>query len=185
MTPSAFETTNNQVDQNHNNGFAAVLSPDGSSLLYSTFIHGSKGAPPAGVALKPGCSGNCWMHIVGSSATTNQSTSGPIIDFPVTTTGFQKFNRDSFGNTGAYVTVIDPSINGAGGLIYSSFFSGAGKNLPNAGDGATGVTVAANGLAYVTGYTFSAGTGTGFTTTSTAYQLDNKRTQTTRVMPSS
>ncbi len=171
-TANAFETTNNHANQDINNGFAAILSAGGNQLLYSSFIHGSEGAPPSRVTFKPGCTGtpsNCIMYFSGSTTTTNKSSQ----DFPTTANAFARINPDTVGNSAAYVFVLDPN-KGTSGDIYSTFLGGTGKNTPptTGGDGATGIAVDSSGLIYLTGFTFSAGTGH-FPVTAAAYQSVN------------
>jgi hypothetical protein len=117
-TANAFETTNNHANQDINNGFASILSATGSQLLYSSFIHGSEGAPPSRVTFKPGCTGtpNCVMYFDGSTTTTNKTSQ----DFPTTTNAFARTNSDTVGNSAAYVFVLDPN-KGTSGDIYSTF----------------------------------------------------------------
>jgi hypothetical protein len=74
ITANAFETTNNQANQDVNNGFAAIFNSTGNKLLYSSFIHGSSGAPPSRLALSPNCTGttNCVIYFSGSTTNTNK-----------------------------------------------------------------------------------------------------------------
>ena len=181
FTPNAFQTTINQLDQDRNNGFAAILSADGTQLLYSSFINGKIGAPASRVALEPGCTGspNCLFYIAGSSTTGNTGTDPGDASFVTTSNAFQSTNPDTVGNSAAYVIVLDPTA-GTNGLLYSTFLGGSGRSLPptTGGDGATGIAVDTRNqkkLIYVTGFTFSTvGSGlTPFPTTTGAFQTDN------------
>ena len=130
--------------------FVSKFSPDGSKLLYSTYIGGSTGGNDAAYALAVDSAGNAY---VTGAAGTN--------DFPVTSGAFQTLCapvRDN--NTGnaaatctfntgtgnysenAFVLKLNPT---GATLIYSSFLGGYGLAW------GTGIALDTAGQAYVTG----------------------------------
>ncbi|PYV26998.1 MAG: hypothetical protein DMG27_05145, partial [Acidobacteria bacterium] len=109
--------------------FLAKLSPDGSSLAYSTYLGGSGLDEARGIALDS--SGN--IYIAGQTFST---------DFPMLS-ALQTANK---GNQDAFVAEFSAS----GSLVYSTYLGGSGNDLAN------GIAVDALGDAYVTGYTNSA-----------------------------
>ncbi len=113
-----------------NNGFVAELKPAGNGLVYSCFIHGRKGSPASGIAIRPGCKtpgkSGCEAYVVGNT-TSNSTDEFPIVN------GYQSSNPDKTGNSSGYVTVVAP--NGTS-LIYSTFLGGSGNPAANGGGGA-------------------------------------------------
>jgi Beta-propeller repeat len=112
--------------------FAVKLSPDGSKLLYSTYIGGSQGDRGDAIALDG--SGNAY--ITGYTYST---------DFPVVTPIQTAF---SDANVHCFVSKVNPS---GSALVYSTYLGG-GDDRP---DQATGIAVDSGGNAYITGYTNS------------------------------
>jgi hypothetical protein len=113
--------------------FAVKLSPDGSKLLYSTYIGGSQGDRGNAIALDG--AGNAY--ITGYTYST---------DFPVVAPIQTAF---SDGNVHCFVSKVNPS---GSALAYSTYLGG-GNDRP---DQATGIAVDSGGNAYITGYTNSA-----------------------------
>jgi hypothetical protein len=110
--------------------FVTKLNPNGSALVYSTYIGGAGRDSAAAIALDP--SGNVYLTGFTQSS-----------DFP-TTPG--ALDRTRGGACDAFVT----KLNAAGsGLIYSTFLGGGDY------DRATSLAVDALGNAYVTGNTSS------------------------------
>ena len=110
--------------------FVAKLKPDGSGLLFSTFVGGSGDDRAFGVALDSSLN----VYIAGSTVSTN---------FPVTSGAFQTSLK---GSSDAFVT----KVNTAGtSLVYSTYLGGSGV------DQANGIAVTPAGIAYVTGFTES------------------------------
>ena len=123
-TPNAFDTSYNGRDDT----FIAKLDSTGSSLVYASFLGGSKseGAGDLTVDLV----GN--VYIVGA-------TESP--DFPTTTGAFDgTYNGDYDG----YVTKINPA---GTALVYSTYLGGED------GEGCCGILVDSQGAAYVGGST--------------------------------
>ena len=111
--------------------FVTKFSPDGSSLVYSTYLGGSNQDWGAAIAVDP--SGNAY--ITGITVSTDFPTMNP----------FQAANASVFPPTGgsnAYVT----KLNAAGSaLVYSTYLGGADQ------DYGIGIAVDSAGSAYVTG----------------------------------
>lgn len=130
--------------------FVSKFSPDGSKLLYSTYLGGSTGGNDAVYALAVDLTGN--VYATGTAGTN---------DFPVTAGAFQTLcapHRDN--NTGnavaictfntgngnysqnAFALKLNPT---GSALLYSSFLGGYGATW------GTGIAVDSIGRAYVTG----------------------------------
>jgi uncharacterized protein (TIGR03437 family) len=123
VTPGAFQT----ILPGFSQAFVTKLTPDGSALVYSTFLAGDR---VNGIAIDG--AGNAYL--------TGMTTSS---NFPVTSAAFQpKFNGAS-GETNAFVTKLNAS---GSGLVYSTYF-GAGGAVGHA------IAVDAAGNAYFTGET--------------------------------
>ena len=119
--------------------FVTKISPDGSKLLYSTFLNGT--ATSGGTAIAVDAAGNAYV----TGATTSR-------DFPVTTGAFQTAyggaggQRISLLSSGdAFVTKLDPS----GKLSYSTFLGGSQDDI------GVGIAIDAQGNAYIAGSTMS------------------------------
>jgi hypothetical protein len=106
-------------------GFLTELNPEGSALVYSSFLGGPRGSSVSAIAVDP--AGEAF--VTGSS----------IGSFPVTPGAFSK--GGSISDTGVFVTKMNPA---GSNLIYSSYLVGA------AGDG---IAIDSLGDPYVTGYT--------------------------------
>jgi hypothetical protein len=112
--------------------FVTVLKPDGTALVYSTFLGGS--ATDEGHAIAVDSSGNAYV--------TGQTQSG---DFPYLN-GYSSVFK---GRQNAFVTKFDST--GALGTTgtYSTYLGGTGNDQGN------GIAVDSSGEAYVTGFTNS------------------------------
>jgi hypothetical protein len=128
--------------------FLAKLSPDGSALLYSTYIGGAGGNLGYGLAVDG--SGNAYVTGRTYSAS-----------FPTTPGAFQTALH---GAQDAFVTKINPSLAGAASLVYSTYLGGSYRDI------AYGIAVDRSGDAYVTGETGSID----FPTTAGAFQSVNR-----------
>jgi hypothetical protein len=130
--------TSNPLQANLNgslNCFVSKLSPDGSALVYSTYLGGSNFDYCTGIAVD--ASGNAYVAGVTSST-----------DFP-TVNPFQATNKTGTPSS-ASVTAFVSKLNSAGlALIYSTYLGGSTQ------DSASGIAVDASGSAYVTGSTLS------------------------------
>ncbi|HEV2348299.1 MAG TPA: choice-of-anchor D domain-containing protein [Terriglobia bacterium] len=121
--------------------FVSKLSPDGTALVYSTYLGGNQDDTAWLIAVD--ASGDAY--IAGQTSSTN---------FPTTVGGRQTALG---GLRDAFLTRLSPD---GSTLLYSTYLGGSGK------DNAVGVTVDANGNAYIAGRTNS----TDFPVTAGAYQ---------------
>ena len=112
------------------NVFVSEIKPDGSALVYSTYLGGS--GIDQGMSIAVDSSGDAI--ITGSTNSTN---------FPVTAGAFQTIAPAGFN---AFVAKLNPT---GTGLIYSTYLGGSGA------DNAAGVTLDNLGDAYITGSTSS------------------------------
>jgi hypothetical protein len=159
VTQGAFQTTNNAAASEGTNAFITELNPNGTALVYSTYLGGSGG--DTGNAIAVDTSGN--LYVAGRTSST---------DFPVTQGAFQTTDHNSTNGANAFITKLNP----AGALVYSTYLGGSGGaiNLMATlamwgGDQASGLAIDSSGNAYVTGSTASAD----FPVTPGAYQTTN------------
>ncbi len=123
--------------------FVSKFSPDGSTLLYSTYLGGSSGGSDAAYAIAVDSTGNAY---VTGEAGTN--------DFPVTGGAFQTVCGPIFdsltnaeaascggGTESAFVLKLNPT---GSSLLYSSFLGGQSS-------WGSGIAIDGVGQAYVTG----------------------------------
>ncbi|HKQ73840.1 MAG TPA: SBBP repeat-containing protein [Blastocatellia bacterium] len=123
--------------------FIAKLSPNGSQLVYSTYL-GSSGED-VGYAIAVDSGGAAY--VTGYTTANDFNTQGPL----------QSTNRGGFE---AFVAKLNPA---GSALTYSTYLGGAG------GDLGSGIAVDGSGNAYVIGYT----TSTDFNTKAPALQSAN------------
>ncbi len=137
-TATNFPTTDGAYDRSYNGGlfvgdaYAAKLSPNGSSLLYSTYLGASGEDEGLGIAVDSSGS----AYVVGSTRSGG---------FPITAGAFDVTLGDPRNGTG-YVTKLAPN---GGSLVYSSYLGGGHY------DYAADVAVDASGAATVVGHTES------------------------------
>jgi hypothetical protein len=113
--------------------FFVKLSPEGNSIVYSTYLGGS--ANDSGEAVAVDGAGNAY--VIGGTRS---------LDFPTTLAAFQTSNR---GLVDVFVTKIDPTLEGLASLVYSTYLGGDGR------DRGAGIKVDSAGNAYITGRTES------------------------------
>jgi hypothetical protein len=127
------------------NGFIAKLSPDGSKLLYSTYLGGSKGDALMGLAVD--AAGN--MYVTGGTFSTDFPTAnagGLEPSFGTLTCGTIGSNPKTEPCFHAFVSELKYT---GEQLVYSSFLGGNGY------DAGLAIAVDSTGAAYVTGGTNS------------------------------
>jgi hypothetical protein len=133
-----------KVNAGQTDAFITKLNPQGTALIYSTYLGGSLVDSAYAVAVDT--AGEAF--VAGSSGS---------VDFPVTSNAFQKVNNDYADDpvlTNAFVAKL--TSNGAS-LIYSTYLGGSFgpysvSSLP-IGDIAYGIAIDVHGNAYVTGQT--------------------------------
>jgi hypothetical protein len=127
-------------DGNLGSGYVTLLDTSvGSSLKYSTFL-GVGGTTGYSIRADKN-SGKAVVTGITASAT-----------FPVTAGAFQTALAAGAGGDG-FVTELDPSVSGAGGLIYSTYLGGSGA--AGSPDQAFGIALGTLPNVFVTGQTFS------------------------------
>jgi hypothetical protein len=150
VTPAAFQTVNKAAKNGGTNAFVSKLNPQGTALIYSTYLGGSDEDGALGIAVD----GAGDAYLTGFAGST---------DFPVTL-GAMQMTLKSPGGTNAFLTKLNPS---GAGLTYSSFVGGSGTTP---GDFGTAVALDRTGSPYLTGYTSSAD----LLVTPSAFQTINK-----------
>jgi hypothetical protein len=129
-TRNAFQTA---IHSPSGNGFVTKLAPDGSNLVYSTYLGGTgTNYTDYGYAIAVDAAG--CAYVTGFAGSTN---------FPTR----NAFQPALGGRQNAFVTKLGP---GGSNLVYSTYLGG------NYIDAGYGVAVDAATNAYVAGYTFSA-----------------------------
>ena len=123
------------VNGGYQDAFLTKLNSAGSAIVYSTYLGGSggeTGTPEQANAVAVDASGSAYI-----AGATNS------VNFPVTAGAFQtSYNAVE----AAFAAKVNPAGNA---LVYSTYLGGSGFNWAN------GLAVAANGSAYVAGYTSS------------------------------
>jgi hypothetical protein len=114
--------------------FVTKLSPDGTSLVYSTFVNASGFEVGRGIA----------VDSEGSAYVTGITTSR---DFPLVDPLKRTFGGEGWGALEAFVVRLNPS---GSALVYSSYLGGSSD------DAGYGIALDRMGNVYVTGYTDSA-----------------------------
>ncbi len=113
-----------------NDGFVTKLSPDGSALVYSTYLGGSGGDFGQNIALD--LEGNAY--VTGSTNSTDFPTANPLQP------------NYGGGDFDAFVAKLSPD---GSALVYSTYVGGNGHDTGSA------IAVDADGNAYITGATRS------------------------------
>ncbi len=121
------------VPQGSQDAFIVKISPNGSAILYATFIGGNGTDTALGIAID--AQGNAY--ITGRTESTN---------FPVTTGAFQMTLSGGNGIGDAFALKLDPT---GGKLVYSTYLGGSLDEQGNS------IAVDKSGSAYVAGWTQS------------------------------
>ena len=116
--------------------FVAKMSPDGSSLLYSTLLGGTDN--DNGYAIAIDGTGNAY--VTGGTCSAAIKYGESQIPYPTTPGAFQ---QESGGCTDAFITKVNSD---GSGLVYSTYLGGSGSY-----EQGYGIAVDAQGSAYVTG----------------------------------
>lgn len=128
-TPGAYDRTGS--DNNSNDGFVAKIAPDGTSLIWSTFLHGTDRDDVYGVHVDA----NGYVYAVGWTRSSN---------FP-TTPG--AYDRTHNGDMDVFITKLQPD---GSSLLYSTFLGGSRVDQCRGG-----MDFDAQGNIYLSGYTDS------------------------------
>ena len=121
------------LTQGSQDAFVVKISPNGSSLLYATFLGGNGADAGLGIAIDP--QGNAY--ITGRTESTN---------FPVTPGAYQLALNGGSGIGDAFAVKLDTT---GGKLVYSTYLGGTLDDQGNA------IAVDKNGNAYIAGQTLS------------------------------
>ncbi|MCP4581343.1 MAG: T9SS type A sorting domain-containing protein [candidate division Zixibacteria bacterium] len=119
-----------QTNQSFSDAFITKLSPDGISLIYSTYLGGSYIEYGMGIAVDS----SGYAYITGTTKST---------DFPTLYPYDGSYNG---GDWDVFVTKLNTAGNS---LVYSTYLGGGSH------DASSDITVDGSGFAYVTGYTES------------------------------
>src|SRR6185369_12573552 len=133
VTAGAFDTTRAGLD-----AFVTKFTPDGASLVYSTFLGGAGHEQGQGIAVDAG--GNAY--VTGITESSDSPFTSANEGFPVTPGAFQ-----IKGSFDAFVTKLNPT---GSGLIYSTYLGGS-KDV----DRGWAIALDDSGNAYITGDTIS------------------------------
>ncbi len=128
--------------------FVTKLTPDGSALVYSTFLGGT--LPDEGLAIAITSDGKAC--ITGQTGT--NSVDATANSFPLTANAFQQAGEIEKRRIDAFVSVLNA--NGSD-LVYSSYFGGSATLLhpSDTKDVGQGIAVDSTGNVYITGETVS------------------------------
>ncbi len=145
MAGAGFPVTASGAQQSYGGGtsdaFVSKISPDGSTLDYSTYLGGNGTEGGNAIAVPLGCASDCDAFVTGYTASTN---------FPATAGAFQTANGCTSGGTPCTDTydAFVARINSSGSLYkYVTYLGGHG------GDGGFAIAADSLGDAYVGGIT--------------------------------
>ena len=133
VTPGAYDTSRAGLD-----AFVTKFTPDGASLVYSTFLGGAGREQGQGIAVD--ASGNAY--VTGLTESFDSPFTAAYEGFPVTRGAFQLK-----GSYDAFVTKLNPQ---GSALVYSTYLGGSAGV-----DRGWAIAVDTAGCAYVTGDTTS------------------------------
>lgn len=142
-TPGCFQSTlgGPPTIAGARDAFVTKLNPQGSALVYSTYLGGRDEDTAHGIALD--AAGNAYVTGVTFEGLEPNN-------FPITPGAFQP----TFG--GGFYDAFVTKLNATGSaLIYSSYLGGGGYGTAELGDNGIGIAVDVAGNAYVTGETVS------------------------------
>lgn len=134
-----------------NAAFVSELDPTGTTLKYSTYLAGSA---PFEFAFGVDVDTTGKIYVTGTTLSTDYPTASVVTPFRASSGG--NVNGTSF------ITKLDPTVDGASSLLYSSYLGGTNGTLATnepliIGDEGLGVAADQSqaGIVYVTGYTNS------------------------------
>ena len=132
VTPTGYLTANGGVRRSFVSAIDTKI-PGTDGLVYSTFFAGTKTDEPTGIAVAAG-----KIYVTGFTSSD---------DYPVTANAYQ--SKRPGGTFDGWVAEFDPAQSGAASLLSSTYLGGTGQDIPRS------IAVAADGQAYVAGYTRS------------------------------
>jgi len=130
--------------------FVAEIDPTGTQLLYSGYLAGTNSSvndQAWGIAVDSGGK----VYVTGQTYSTDFPTSSPNAGFKA---GFNVSPNLTNAHGTSYLVKLDPTVNGTGSLLYSTYIGGT-NGTQTVGDIGQSVAVDTNGIAYVAGYTDS------------------------------
>jgi hypothetical protein len=130
-TQDAFDSS---LGGSQGDAFVTKLAPDGSSLIYSTYLGGNS---------QDGGTGKIVVDSSGSAYVAGFTKS---TDFPVVNAFQPTMNTGALGTVDGFVSKLSPS---GDSLIYSTYLGGSNSDYPQ------DITINNDGNAYVMGWTFS------------------------------
>jgi len=150
--PAVYPNVNNQYGYY---GFLTKLTPDGSTLVYSTYYGGSQNVTQS--CWNGSYYYNCWPNPYSSTSELAVDTTGNAYvagntntyDFPVTAGAYQVTNATTGNQTVGVIGKFDPS----GNLLYSSYFEADAGNS-NGYFNINALTVDANSSIIIVGYSY-------------------------------
>jgi hypothetical protein len=126
--------------------FVAELDPTGTKLLYSGYLAGTNS----------NVNEQAWGIAVDSAGKVYVTGQTYSTDFPTTSVGFKQSPNPTNVNGTSYLVKLDPTVNGSGSLLYSTYIGGTNGTASGlVGDIGQAVAVDTTGVAYVAGYTDS------------------------------
>ena len=140
-TPGAFQTANDAAANGGDNAFVTKLTPDGTALVYSTYLGGSGGSSFGEFSVGIAINSFGDAYVTGYTVST---------DFPTTPDALQTINNGG-GNPNAFVTELNSD---GTALLYSTYL---GFGSASVGDWGFGIATDLTGNAYVTGWTIFSG----------------------------
>ncbi|HMD97952.1 MAG TPA: SBBP repeat-containing protein [Terriglobia bacterium] len=146
VTTGAFQTLYGGNGDENGNGdaFVAKLGPNGSSLVYASYLGGT--GPDFGQGIAVDAAGNAY--VTGSTQSFDFPTASPPGSSPlqIGNDNCTVVNQIETCTADAFVTKVNPT---GTALVYSTYLGGSAANSGQA------IAVDAQGDAYVTGYTNS------------------------------
>lgn len=123
------------------------LSPDGSSLVYSTLLGGHGGDYATGIAVDA----NGDAFVTGATGSTDFPTTTGVLQPTCSSSNSDANEPPDCADTDVFVSELNP---GGSALVYSTYL-GNGINLSNGADSQIGIALDAAGNAYIAGSTDS------------------------------
>jgi len=143
LTSNAYQTINGGGLIGAQTGFLSVLNPQGSGLLYSTYLGGSNGDTVFGVAAAVE-NGQTFAYVGGATSSSN---------FPTTANAPQPTYVSSTFE--GFLSKLNVFPTNSTNLVFSTYIGGTGNSSAGDGDEVFGVTTDGLGNAYAAGHTSS------------------------------